>query len=65
MANKLELDYPPEKLEVIVISDGRSNAGLDPTAAARLHALQREDPFPVIAVGVGSAVGSRHWSTRN
>lgn len=39
---------------VILFTDGRSNAGLDPETATRLYALQREGPFPIVAVGVGS-----------
>jgi len=38
---------------VVLITDGRSNAGVDALAAVEEYALNREDPFPVVAVGVG------------
>ena len=38
---------------LVIITDGQSNIGRDPVAAAREYALSREEPFPVFAVGVG------------
>lgn len=38
---------------LVVITDGQSNVGRDPVAAAEEYALSREEPFPVFTVGVG------------
>ncbi|NQT20774.1 MAG: VWA domain-containing protein, partial [Planctomycetes bacterium] len=38
---------------LVIITDGQSNIGRDPVAAAKEYALGREEPFPVFTVGVG------------
>ena len=38
---------------MVIITDGQSNAGRDAVAAAEEYALNREEPFPIFAVGVG------------
>ncbi|HUS59705.1 MAG TPA: hypothetical protein VM141_13750 [Planctomycetota bacterium] len=38
---------------MVIITDGQSNTGRDPVAAAEEYALNREEPFPIYTVGVG------------
>ena len=38
---------------LVIVTDGQSNVGREPVAAAEEYALSREEPFPIFTVGVG------------